>query len=74
MTNKSEFRYEVQYKFSGSRDLVDAWLKNNCLGAYQVRINSMPTPRKRYGDLVVAFEQESDRSAFRDQVLKDTEA
>lgn len=74
MSQKPAFRYEVQYKFSGSCDLVDVWLAENCLGDFTITTKNLPTRLESNGNVIIAFENEADRSLFRDQVLKGLEA
>ena len=65
-----EYRYEVHYKFSGDCDRVENWLINHCIGEFSLTVNNLPMGSATNGNAFIAFEKESDRSLFRDQVLK----
>ncbi len=67
---RPEYRYEVQYKFSGDCERVVHWLEMNCIGDYRLEINSGLPGRKSDGHASIKFDIESDRTVFRDRVLK----
>jgi len=70
MTPTSPFRYEVQYKYSGDYHAVELWLQANCLGRFDLIVDKIPAGPHSDGSISIKFKRESDRSRFRDQVLK----
>lgn len=70
MSDTHKYGYNVQYKFTGEFSSVEAWLKLNCKGEFDIVIDKEPARPNSDGSLSIHFKKESDRNRFRDQVLQ----
>ena len=70
MTENTEFRYKVQYKFTGESEYVEQWLAKNCSGAFNFVLDKKPKGPNSTGNINLWFENEADRSLFRHMILK----
>lgn len=70
MLDHQTLRFSVQYKFTGDHDVIETWLRENCVDEFNVTIEKKPINQNSDGNLLIDFKLESDRNRFRDQVLE----
>lgn len=70
MSETQKLRYSVHYKFTGNHDVIETWLRENCIGEFNIIVEKKPIRANSDGRLMIYFNQEIDRDGFRDKVLK----